>query len=109
MRGWVCSRAGLDVFKYRKTSIPAGIRTPDLPACRIFPSQFINVTTQQGNKRTKMKEHDIRAYLSSYLLNHAMHQMRSLMRSTALMTANTTTVFVKVKAHRPAQKSLSEV
>jgi len=44
--------------------------------------------TEQGNKGTKIKQHNIRIYLSAYLFNDAMHQIRSLMRSIAVMTAN---------------------
>lgn len=54
-----------------------------------------------------MKQHKIRTYLSTYLFNDVMNQMRSLIRSTAVMKANTITIFVKVKAHRLAQKSIT--
>jgi hypothetical protein len=56
-----------------------------------------------------MKQHKIRTYLSTYLFNDALHQMRSLIRSTAVMKANTITISVKVKAHILAQKLITEV
>jgi len=39
-----------------------------------------------------MTQHKIRIYLSTYLFKDATHQMRSLMRSTEVMRANTITI-----------------